>query len=72
MTIRYVEVEVDMSDFSDEDIKAEYAERFDTPVEREGDNTERLKAIYHAMRQNRPEAHNMMWDYIRDTLGVTV
>ena len=72
MTSAYIEVEVDLCDFSDEDIEAEYAERFGKPVEREGDNTERLRAIYHAMRQNRPEAHDMMWDYIRDTLGVTV
>jgi len=72
MTYRYIEVEVNMDDFSDDDIKTEYAERFGTPMSTENDNLERLRGIYHAMRQDKPEARDLMWDYIRDTLGVAV
>lgn len=70
MTITYIEVEVDMSDFSDSDIENEYAERFGKPVGTEDESLERLRTIYHAMRQGKPEARDLMWDYIRDTLGV--
>jgi hypothetical protein len=68
MSSVYVEVEVDLSEFSDEDIEAEYAERFGE-VHSESGDTERLEAIFTAMRLNRPEAHALMWDYVRDKLG---
>jgi hypothetical protein len=74
MTFKYieVEVEVDMSDFTDEDIEEEYEERFGKPMGSEADDLERLQSIYHAMRLNKPNAHDLMWDYIRDRLGVAV
>jgi hypothetical protein len=72
MTTAHIEVEVDLSDFSDQDIKEEYAERFGTPMGNEDDDTQRLQSIYHAMRQGKPDAQDMMWDYIRDRLGTVV
>ncbi len=68
MSSVYVEVEVDLSEFSDEDIEAEYAERFGE-VHSKSEDTERLEAIFHAMRLNRPDVHTLMWDYVRDKLG---
>ena len=72
MTTAYIEVEVDLSEFSDRDIKAEYTERFGKPMDSEADDLERLQSIYQAMRLNKPNAHDLMWDYIRDRLGVVV
>jgi hypothetical protein len=70
MTTAYIEVEVDLGDFSDKEIEAEYIERFGKPVGHVHEEHERLRTIYHAMRQGKPEARDLMWDYIRDTLGV--
>jgi hypothetical protein len=72
MTTTYIEVEVDLSDFTDHDIKQEYEYRFGKPVDIPKDDLERLQSIYHAMRLNKPNAHDLMWDYIRDRLGVAV
>ena len=72
MTTTYIEVEVDLEDFSDQDIKDEYEERFGTPADLPEGDLERLHAIYQAMRLNKPNAHDLMWDYIRDRLGVAL
>lgn len=72
MTTAYIEVEVDLETFSDQDIKDEYEERFGTPADLPEGDIERIETIYHAMRLNKPNAHDLMWDYIRDRLGVAV
>lgn len=69
-----VDVEVDLSDFDDDVIREEYEERFGDGGGGDPSNTdEALPRIYHAMRQGKTElAHELMWDYVRDKLGVAV
>jgi hypothetical protein len=72
MTTAYIEIEVDLESFSDEDIEAEYEERFGAAAKLKDEEFKRLQRIYHAMRLDKPEAKDLMWEYIRDTLGVVL
>lgn len=64
-----VTVEVDLDDFTDNDIEEEFYHRgLDV-----ANHDERLHAIYQAMRLGKKEhAYDLMWDFIRDKLGVAV
>ena len=73
--MRSITVEADafLSDFDDEDIRAEYNERFGDQCEDAHNTDEPLPRIYHAMRLGKRElAYELMWDYVRDKLGVAV
>lgn len=68
-----VDAEAYLSDFDDEDIRAEYAERFGDDPNASHNTDEPLPRIYHAMRLGKRElAYELMWDYVRDKLGVAV
>jgi hypothetical protein len=66
---RTIEVEVDLADFDDDEIEQEFRDRgLGGPT-----SNEQLYAIYQAMRLGKTEhAHTLMWDYVRDRLGVAV
>lgn len=64
----YITVDVDLDDFSDEAIKREYEERFGH--EHDYEELLILRTIFQAMRTgDKARAHDLMWDYLRDTLG---
>lgn len=70
MTTRYISVEVSLDDFSDEDIQEEYEARFTTAA---ADGDAQLNLIYHALRQGKQElAIELVWEHLRDKLGVVV
>lgn len=63
-----VDVEIDLEDFTDQEIEDEYKARCLS-----GDEDEQLDAIYVAMRQNAlPKAYELMRDYVLDKLGKVV
>ena len=68
-----VDVDVDLDDFDDDEIRKEYEARGLGDGPSEGEEMETLKRIHQLMRFNkREQAYNLMYDYIRDKLGVAV
>jgi hypothetical protein len=73
MTWITVEVDVDLSEFSDSDIEAEYNERGlgDQPTESE--DREELMAIRQLVLSHKSkEAYKRMYEYIRNRLGTAI
>jgi hypothetical protein len=73
MTWITVEVDVDLSEFSDSDIEAEYNSRGlgDQPTESE--DREELMAIRQLVLSHKSkEAYKRMYDYIRNRLGTAI
>lgn len=73
MTWITVEVDVDLSEFDDSAIEAEYNSRGlgDQPTESE--DREELLAIRQLMLTKKPkEAYKRMYDYIRNRLGTAI
>lgn len=63
-----VDVEIDLEDFSDQEIEDEYKARFPG-----FDEDEQLQAIWLAMRQNsEAKAYELMRGYVLDKLGKVV
>lgn len=60
-----VDVEVDLEEFSDDEIKEEYTLRFNDEL----DDKDTLETMYHAYRNNNPKAADMMFEYVCDKLG---
>ncbi len=57
-------VEVDLSEFDDDEIREEFNDRFGH------DGVVELREIFQLMRTgHRERAHDLMWDYLRDKLG---
>lgn len=68
-----VDVDVDLDEFDDDEIRKEYKARGLGDGPSEGEEMETLKRIHHLMRFNkREQAYNLMYDYIRDKLGVAI
>lgn len=68
-----VEAHVDLDDFDDEDIRGEYEARGLGNSCPSTHDSEQLQAIHHAMRMGKAQtAYNLMYDYVRDRLGVAV
>ena len=68
-----VYVDVDLDEFSDDEIRDEYKARGLGDGPSEGEEMETLKRIHQLMRlDKREQAYNLMYDYIRDKLGVAV
>lgn len=74
MRYRTINVEICLSALDDDDILEEYEERFGNGGGGDPANTdEALPRIYHAMRLGKKDlAYELMWDYVRDRLGVAV
>jgi hypothetical protein len=73
MTTITVEVDVDLSEFEDDDIEAEYNSRGlgDQPTESE--DREELMAIRQLVLNHKSEeAYKRMYDYIRNRLGAAI
>lgn len=69
----HVYVDIDLDEFDDDEIREEYKARGLGDGPSEGEEMETLKRIHHLMRFNkREQAYNLMYDYIRDKLGVAV
>lgn len=60
-----VDVKVDLEEFSDDEINAEYKLRFDDELE----DKDILETMYNAYRNNNPKAADMMFEYVCDKLG---
>lgn len=71
-----VEVDVDLSEFSDDDIREEYEERClgdDNSGPGSLEEKLRLENIHYAMLMGRRDvAYDLMYDYIRDRLGKSI
>ena len=73
MTWISVEVDVDLSEFNDSDIEAEYNERGlgDQPSESE-DRAELMAIRQLVLNHKSKEAYKRMYDYIRNRLGTAI
>ena len=70
MTSKYQTIEVDLSDFTDAELRAELGEREQDPCA-ECENVERLREINRLRLLNQPY-HRQLADYCRDILGTTI
>jgi hypothetical protein len=60
-----VDVEVNLEEFSDDEINAEYKLRFNDELE----DKDTLETMYYAYRNNNPKAVDMMFEYVCNKLG---
>lgn len=68
-----IEVEVDLCDFTDDEIRDEYEDRGLGDVPDESERRARLRAIRQLMLNKKSrEAYKLMYDYIRDELGTAI
>jgi hypothetical protein len=68
-----VTVEVDLDDFTDEEIEAEYNSRGLGDQPSESEDREELMAIRQlVLADKRDEAYRRMYDYIRNRLGTAI
>jgi hypothetical protein len=73
MTWITVEVDVDLSEFNDSDIEAEYNERGLGDQPSESEDREELMAIRQLVLTHKSkEAYRRMYDYIRNRLGTAI
>lgn len=73
MTWITVEVDVDLSEFDDSDIEAEYNERGLGDQPSESEDREQLMAIRQLVLTHKSkEAYKLMYDYIRNRLGTAI
>ena len=73
MTWITVEVDVDLSEFNDSDIEAEYNERGLGDQPSESEDREELMAIRQLVLNHKSkEAYKRMYDYIRNRLGTAI
>jgi hypothetical protein len=73
MTWITVEVDVDLSEFNDSDIEAEYNERGLGDQPSESDDREELMAIRQLVLNHKSkEAYKRMYEYIRNRLGTAI
>jgi hypothetical protein len=73
MTWITVEVDVDLSEFNDSDIEAEYNERGLGDQPSESEDREELMAIRQlVLAKKSKEAYRRMYDYIRNRLGTAI
>jgi hypothetical protein len=70
MTSKYHTVEINLSDFTDAELRAELGER-EQDLCAEGENVERLQEINRLRLLNQPY-HRQLTDYCRDILGTTI
>ena len=72
MTSKYHTVEIDLSDFTDAELRAELGERErEKDPCAEGENVERLQEINRLRLLNQPYDRQLA-DYSRDILGTTI
>ncbi len=72
MTIRYQTVEIDLSDFTDAELRAELGERErEQDPCAEGENVERLREINRLRLLNQPYDQQLS-DLLRDILGTAI
>ena len=73
MTCISVEVDVDLSEFSDSDIEAEYNERGLGWSPSESEDKQELMAIRQlVLTKKSKEAYKRMYEYIRNRLGTAI
>jgi hypothetical protein len=73
MTAITVEVDVDLSEFDDDDIEAEYNRRGLGDQSSESDDRLELMAIRQlVLSKKSKEAYKRMYDYIRNRLGTAI
>lgn len=73
MTWITVEVDVDLSEFEDNDIESEYNERGLGDQPSESEDRQELMAIRQLVLTNKSkEAYKLMYEYIRNRLGTAI